>query len=197
VLAASYGAPVEINAESGVADTLFTISGGVAGQIITFQPASGDTITILDNSDGSGDNIKLDGQRNVALTHIDDRLTLRFDGTYWNEIGRKIGSADFRDVAGTTATFTIQDCNRAQGVRSTGGSATEFTIDQDSGTAYPGRSILVATQLGAGSLTIGATSTATLNGSSGAAVITLSGQYSSVVLIETATDTWVAVGDYS
>lgn len=194
---ASSRAPVAVDAESGTADELFTISGGIAGQYLTLQPAVGDTITILDNSDANGDNIKLSGQRNVALTHIDDRLYLRFDGTYWNEIGRKFGASYVNNIAGATHTFTIQDCFRDGGVASTGGSATEFTIDQVSGTAYPVGAMIAVTQRGTGALTIGATSTATLNGSSGAAVIALTGQYSAVVLHHVSSNVWVAYGDYS
>lgn len=193
----TYGAAVEANAQSGTLDYIDGIGGdpNYVGQAVTIQPASGDTIIVNDQSNGI--NIGLSGQRAFAMTDVGDRLTLRYDGSIWYEVARNYGAAYVLNVAGTTHTFTITDCNRIGGVVSTGASATEFTINQVSSVDYPVGSMISVTQAGAGVLTVGATSSATLNGSSGAARILLNGQYSSAVLWHRTSNAWIALGNYT
>lgn len=84
------GQAYEIHPQSGTSDVLETISGGSEGERITIKPDNGDTIVVLDNSDGNGDNIKLKRGENLVLRDGEDRLYLEYDGTYWNEISRTL-----------------------------------------------------------------------------------------------------------
>jgi hypothetical protein len=68
-----------ISAESGTDDDLVTISGGSTGMIITVEPDSGDTITIV-HSDG---NIELPGDHDIVMDDVDHRIGLIYDGTNW------------------------------------------------------------------------------------------------------------------
>jgi hypothetical protein len=68
-------------------DNLDKINGGDApGQILILIPASGDTITII-NEDVTG-NIDLEGTDNYVMNDPDDTLVLCYNGSKWLELSR-------------------------------------------------------------------------------------------------------------
>jgi len=82
-----------IAVESGYADDLDTITGGVAGKIIVIQTGSaaeGHVITVKDNGVidvPAVDRIALSGNADLTLG-FGGALTLIHDGVGWREIGR-------------------------------------------------------------------------------------------------------------
>lgn len=74
-----------IAAETGTTDTLSTINGDVAGDILVLKADAGDTITV----DNAG-NILLAGGT-MALT-ANDTITLISDGTNWREMARSVNT---------------------------------------------------------------------------------------------------------
>ena len=74
-----------VAAETGTTDTLSTINGDVAGDIVILKADTGDTITV-DNAD----NILLAGGT-MALT-ANDTITMISDGTNWRETARSVNS---------------------------------------------------------------------------------------------------------
>ena len=86
-----------IAVESGYADDLDTITGGVAGKIIVIQTnytAGGPVITVKDNGVTdvpAADRIALSGNADLTLG-FGGALTLIHDGVGWREIGRSTRS---------------------------------------------------------------------------------------------------------
>jgi len=74
-----------VAAETGTTDTLSTINGDTAGDILVLKADAGDTITV----DNAG-NILLAGGT-MALT-ANDTITMISDGTNWREIARSVNS---------------------------------------------------------------------------------------------------------
>lgn len=74
-----------VAAETGTTDTLSTINGDTAGDVLVLKADTGDTITV-DNAD----NILLAGGT-MALT-ANDTITLISDGTNWREMARSVNS---------------------------------------------------------------------------------------------------------
>jgi hypothetical protein len=81
-----------VAAESGTVDSLATISGGVAGQIVIIEPDAGDTITLVHTTG----NLELPGNHNIVLSDVDHKIGLIHDGTDWrvlfdSRVSRVIG----------------------------------------------------------------------------------------------------------
>ena len=74
-----------VAAETGTTDTLSTVNGDTAGDILVLKADAGDTITV-DNAD----NILLAGGT-MALT-ANDTITLISDGTNWREMARSVNT---------------------------------------------------------------------------------------------------------
>jgi len=74
-----------IAAETGTTDTLSTVNGDVAGDVLVLKADAGDTITV-DNAD----NILLAGGT-MALA-ANDTITLISDGTNWREMARSVNT---------------------------------------------------------------------------------------------------------
>lgn len=87
---------VILAAESSTTDTLDTITGGVAGDVLYLTADSGDTITVSET-----DNVSLEST--VALTG-DLILTLRYDGTTWDEISYTSASGGSSSLPSSPAT---------------------------------------------------------------------------------------------
>lgn len=77
-------ATLVLSAQSGTADNLDTITGGVSEQLLILRPANGHIITAVD---GTG-NLRLNGD--FAMNARSDRLLLQYDSEFggWAEIAR-------------------------------------------------------------------------------------------------------------
>lgn len=97
---------------------------------------------------------------------------------------------------GTTYTFVLADNGKL--VTASNGSAQTYSIPTNASVAFPVGSQINIVSLGAGIVTIQATTPATTTIQSNAATATaprLRAQYSAATCIKTATDTWVVIGD--
>ena len=78
-----------VDGESDTDDTLVTINGGTAGDILIFRPDDdAATITVADTG-----NIILAGDADFVMSDIADLMTLLFDGTNWIELSRSSNHA--------------------------------------------------------------------------------------------------------
>ncbi len=76
------GSHHKLLAQTGTADDLVTVNGGVAGSVLILRPDSGDTITLK----ASGGNLKtLDGA-DIIMSDFRQSTTFIFHGTSWYEI---------------------------------------------------------------------------------------------------------------
>lgn len=91
-----------VAAETGAADDLVQIDGGVEGDLLIIRPDAGDTITVHHDEGGAGDNIWLAGGVDIVLDN-DDHLVLLCDGTWWCDLSGGAGGAlavhDHHDAA--------------------------------------------------------------------------------------------------
>ena len=85
-----------VAAETGTADDLDTVNGGVEGWTVILRTDAGDTITV---KDGTG-NIELNGGADVSLTG-DIQLLLMYDGADWTDVF--IPGAGSGDVVGPSS----------------------------------------------------------------------------------------------
>ncbi len=106
----------------------------------------------------------------------------------WRSLTGQVAS---RDVAGTTDTSVLGDMGAW--IRSTGASATTFTIPPNSSVAYPVGSTIYYEQGGAGQLSIAAGAGVTLNSDTSKKKI--AAQYGTAMARKTATDTWTLSGN--
>jgi hypothetical protein len=93
-----------VAAESGTADDLVTISGGVAGQLLVLRADSGDTITVKRTG-----NIALNGEVDFSLSG-DKSLLLVYDGTVWSDTGAGGGAGaalTIEDLDGTPSVANV------------------------------------------------------------------------------------------
>lgn len=93
---------------------------------------------------------------------------------------------------GTTYTLVLGDQSKVVTMNNAG--ANTLTIPTNASVAFPTGSVIVVQQIGAGATSIAGATGVTLNGVS-AGTGALSAQWSSVSLLKTATDTWLAMGD--
>lgn len=102
------------------------------------------------------------------------------------------GATSIRTFAGTTDTAVLADAENI--IQSTGAAAATATIPANASVAYAVGATLTYIQTGTGQVTIAGAGGVTVNQPS-ALTKKLTGQYSVVSLIKTATDTWVLTGD--
>lgn len=98
---------------------------------------------------------------------------------------------------GTTYTFVLTDANNTL-VTASNGSAQTYSIPTNATTAFPVGCQINIISIGAGTVTIQATSSGTttvLSNGATAAAPKLRTQYSSASLIKVAADTWYVIGD--
>ena len=73
-----------VDGESDTNDTLVTINGGTAGDLLIFRPDDdAATITVADTG-----NIILAGDADFVMSDIADLMTLLYDGSNWIELSR-------------------------------------------------------------------------------------------------------------
>ena len=103
----------------------------------------------------------------------------------------------FNAQTGTTYTFVLTDANNTL-VTASNASAQTYSIPTNATTAFPIGTQLNIIQIGAGQVTVSATTPATTtivsNGAT-AASPKCRGQYSAMTLIKRDTDSWYAIGD--
>lgn len=100
---------------------------------------------------------------------------------------------------GTTYTFVLTDSNNTL-VTASNASAQTYSIPTNASVAFPIGTQINIIAIGAGQVTIQATTSGTttvLSNGSTAAAPKLRVQYSSASLIKVATDTWYVIGDIS
>jgi hypothetical protein len=103
----------------------------------------------------------------------------------------------FNAQTGTTYTFVLTDSNNTL-VTASNASAQTYSIPTNATTAFPIGSQLNIIQIGAGQVTISATTPATttiVSTGATAASPKCRAQYSAITLIKRDTDSWYAVGD--
>lgn len=98
---------------------------------------------------------------------------------------------------GTTYTFVLSDANNTL-VTASNASAQTYSIPTNASVAYPTGTQINIIAIGAGQVTIQATTSGTttvLSNGATAASPKLRVQYSSATLVKVATDTWYVIGD--
>lgn len=147
------------------------------------------------------DELLTDGSGNALTaktTLVDDDDLLAFDSAASGAAKTsKVSQFSKKAVevnAITAASYTLVLGDQSKVVTMSNAGANTLTIPTNASVAFPTGSVIVVQQIGAGATTIDATTGVTLNGVSGGNG-TLTAQWSSVSLLKTATDTWLAMGD--
>ena len=129
----------------------------------------------------------------MAWVQATDKIVVG-DGT--NAVEFAPSTILFNAQTGTTYTFVLTDKDRL--VTASNGSAQAYSVPTNASVAYPVGTQINIIQIGAGQVTISASTPATttiLSTGATAASPKLRAQYSSATLIKAATDTWYVVGD--
>jgi hypothetical protein len=143
-------------------------------------------------ADAAGDLLVADGNDSFA------KLTKGSDYTFLGVNGSgSVAYGDPRAVpqtanaqSGTTYTLVIGDAGEL--VTLSNSSSITLTVPQNSSVAFPVGTVIDLLQLGAGQVTVAADTNVTIDTSS---TLKLRAQYSGALLVKTATNTWVLVGD--
>ena len=124
----------------------------------------------------------------IAVNTTDEKLYIKNTGGDVVQPGQQI---EFNGQTGTSYTLALTD--KGELVTMTNAAANTLTVPPNSSVAFPIGTQIVVEQGGAGTTTIAAGAGVTLN--SAGSLLDLASQYSTLVLIKKATDTWLVAGD--
>lgn len=186
-----------------VSNTEFSYLNGVTSAIQTqidskspsSSPTFTGTVTVPSTITSGSATLTLPSSTGTLVTSSDVNTTL---GSYLTTSSASstytplLASTSVPTFSSNNYTLVIEDAHKVL-LASNSSTAGTVTVPLNSSVAYSVGTIITITQTGSGQLTLTPTGGVTIN--SYQSQLKLSGQYASVQLIKTATDTWLAVGN--
>jgi len=184
---------------SGTTTTINTVTLSVADNVVTLNS----DFTTGSPTENAGVEVLRGNSSTVALrwNETNDKWEATTDGTTY---GNVVTTADSGTVSADmiadvlfsaqTESYTLALSDKNKVVEMSNASATTLTIAADNSVNFPTGSQITILQTGAGQVTIAGASGVTVNATPGLKIRT---QYSAVVALKRAANTWVVTGDLS
>jgi len=184
---------------SGTTTTINTATLSVADNVVTLNS----DFTTGDPTENAGIEVLRGGSSTVAIrwNETSDKWEATTDGTTYGNVvttadSGTVSAGMIADVlfSAQTANYTLALSDKNKVVEMSNASATTLTIAADNSVNFPTGSQITILQTGAGQVTIAGASGVTVNATPG---LKVRAQYSAVVALKRAANTWVVTGDLS
>jgi len=184
---------------SGTTTTINTATLSVADNVVTLNS----DFTTGDPTENAGIEVLRGGSSTVAIrwNETSDKWEATTDGTTYGNVvttadSGTVSAGMIADVlfSAQTANYTLALSDKNKVVEMSNASATTLTIAADNSVNFPTGSQITILQTGAGQVTIAGASGVTVNATPG---LKIRAQYSAVVALKRAANTWVVTGDLS